>query len=559
MKRVSLRLKFAVLFAAVISVALGASIFWSMFTQQKQAEKEMLEKAQILAQEMDAVWTFFETNQHQFKTDENGNYELYCVIAAKSVSKFFTSETDYTIHYTNLTTRRASDAPDEFELEALGAFRDNDGLDEYYGIAEYGESKQAFRYVQPLYMAESCLECHGDPAGELDSFGYAKEGKRLGDLAGAVSIVMPIDIYLEGIQSITWQNIAFFAAVMLIGFAVIFSGVSRLVTKPIGELEDAAERIEEGDLDIDVGHIGNRDEIQDLAKRINSMAAQLSHSYENLEMQVKERTDELASANQVLEGQRIQLEKANAALQESNEFKSDFLAIMSHELRTPLTSILAFAEIWESSNTSRDEKERSAVHEVRENGQLLLYMVDNILEMAKSEAGKTQLVVEPVEMVDLMNTVESSLQFIAEKRSIELTTSVDADVPIIIADWEKLRRIIENLASNAVKYTKRGGRVAIRVCSDKAKDGIVISVSDTGIGITEENLPYLFEKFTQIDKSSQKRYSGSGLGLAVVKELVELHGGEVFVESEYKKGSTFSVFIPSGDNDWGDEHEDYAG
>ncbi|MEG2025997.1 MAG: DUF3365 domain-containing protein [Gordonibacter sp.] len=122
MKRVSLRLKFAVLFVVVIAAVLGVSIIWSTFTQQKQAEKEMLEKAQILAQEMDAVWTFFETNQHQFKTDEDGNYELYCVIAAKSVGKFFTSETDYIIHYTNLTTRRASDVPDGFELEALNAF-----------------------------------------------------------------------------------------------------------------------------------------------------------------------------------------------------------------------------------------------------------------------------------------------------------------------------------------------------------------------------------------------------------------------------------------------------
>ena len=141
MKRVGLRLKFAVLFIMVVTVVLGAAGLWSALSQQKQAEKEMLEKAQVLAQEMDAVWTFFETNQHQFKTDERGNYELYCVVAAKSVSKFFTAETDYTIHYTNVTTRRQSDAPDEFEAAALDAFLADPTLEEYYGIAEDGHPR----------------------------------------------------------------------------------------------------------------------------------------------------------------------------------------------------------------------------------------------------------------------------------------------------------------------------------------------------------------------------------------------------------------------------------
>lgn len=550
MRKISLRLKFAVLFIVVTATVLAGSAAWSAMSQQEQAEKEMLEKAQILTQEMDAVWAFFETNQHQFKEDENGNYELYCVIAAKSVSKFFTSETDYSIHYTNSTTRRLSDAPDEFETKGMDTFLENPELVEYYAIEDMGEGSQVFRYMQPLYMTASCLECHGDPVGELDSFGYEKEGKKEGDIAGAISIVMPIDIYMKGIRDNTFTNILFFGAMLLIGFAAIYYGVSKLVTNPICELEGAAKQIESGNLDINVDHIGNKDEIHDLAERISLMAKQLKLSYENLENQVRVRTDELAHANEILRDQRVELENANEILKESNEFKSDFLAIMSHELRAPLTSILAFAEIWEKSNKSTDEKERAAVHEIRENGQLLLHMVDNILETAKAEAGKIELIVEPVDMVDLLGSLEKSMAFLAEKREISLKTQVDSDVPIIIADWEKLRRILENLTSNAIKYTKRGGEVRIEVSTDNEKDGIVINVIDNGIGITEENLPYVFEKYTQIDKSSQKRYSGSGLGLAVVKELIELHNGTVSVQSSYKSGSTFSVFIPFGDNIW---------
>lgn len=554
MKRVGLRLKFAVLFIMVVTVVLGAAGLWSALSQQKQAEKEMLEKAQVLAQEMDAVWTFFETNQHQFKTDERGNYELYCVVAAKSVSKFFTAETDYTIHYTNVTTRRQSDAPDEFEAAALDAFLADPTLEEYYGIADYEKTgTRVFRYLQPLHMGESCLECHGEPAGELDSFGYQKEGKREGDIAGAVSIVMPIDLYLENIKGNIASSVFFYSCVLVMGFAVILFGVSRLITKPLGKLEDATGRIEKGDFDVDVEGIGDRDEIERLAQRFESMAAQLKRSYESLESQVRERTGELAQANAELEQRREQLERANAVLQETNEFKSDFLATMSHELRTPLTSILAFTEIWENMDVERDDKERAAVHEVRESGQLLLYMVDNILEMARSEAGKATLSIEPVDMMDLINAVEKPTGFLAQKRSIRLTACVDADVPIIMADWEKLRRIVENLVSNAVKYTRRGGDVQVRVRNDEARGGIVVSVEDNGIGISEENLPFVFDRYTQIDKSSQKRYSGSGLGLAVVKELVELHGGEVWVESEYKEGSTFYVFVPSGDNLWNED------
>ena len=561
-RRVSLRLKFAVLVIAVGAAVLGSSMMYSVYSQERQAEAEMLEKAQILAQEMDAVWAFFETNQHYFKTDENGNYELYCVIAAKAVSRFFTSETDYTIHYTNITTRRAADAPDAFETEAMEAFIADPSLKEYYALSEY-EGNQAFRYVEPLYMVESCLECHGEPAGELDSFGYPKEGKQVGDIAGAISIVMPVDLYMDGVKDGIVRSVVFFGVVLLIGFALVWYGVSKLVTRPVRALERAAEEIEGGNLDIEVAHIGSRDEIADLACRINSMAAKLRDSYENLESLVRSRTEELATANEELaranaelEAQRATLEQANAVLQETNEFKSDFLAIMSHELRTPLTSIIAFTEIWEKTNSCTDERERAAVHEVRDNGQLLLTMVNNILEMARSEAGRNELMVEPVDMDDLINTVEKTLGFIAEKRAIELSTSVDADVPIIMADWEKLRRIIENLVSNAIKYTKRGGWVHVSVTRDEARDGVVIAVADNGIGISAEDLPHVFDKYIQIDRSSQKRYSGSGLGLAVVKELVALHGGEVWVESAYKEGSTFSVFIPSGDNSWEEASDD---
>ncbi|MDR1088251.1 MAG: DUF3365 domain-containing protein [Coriobacteriales bacterium] len=559
MKRASLRLKLTVLLIGAIVVMLGIFVSWNTVAQRSQAEREMLEKAQILSDEMDAVWKFFEVNQHQFEVDKDGNEGLYCVIAAKAVSKFFTEDTNYIIHYTNLSTRRPADTPDAFEVDALQAMHANPQVSEYYRLELDAEQQQVFRYAKPLFITESCLECHGDPAGELDQFGFAKEGLQKGDIAGAISIVMPIDIYLNSISNNINQGMITIALVAVVLFAVITFGVSRLVLRPLREFEAAAESIEGGDLNVNLEGIGGRDEIHDLALRFNSMAKQLKNLYDDLESQVETRTGQLAFANRELEMQRQQLEDTNLLLLRTSEYKSDFLAIMSHELRTPLTSILAYTELWELPALPSAEEERAVIQEIQANGHLLLNMVDNILEMARMESGRVELICEPVDMVDLVHMTENTLHSLANRRNIELSCEVSTDVPLINADWEKLRRIIVNLASNAIKFTKKGGQVSIRVTYLEDRASIKLLVSDNGIGIREEDVPSIFERFTQSEQSSMKRYSGSGLGLAVVRELVEILHGSITVESEHKKGSRFAVIIPVGDNDWEAHDEDNAG
>ncbi len=549
MKRISLRLKISVLLIVAIAVMLGLFIFWSSVNQYRQAESEMLEKAQILSDEMGAVWKFFEVNQHQFDVDKEGNEGLYCVIAAKAVSKFFTTDTDYIIHYTNLNTRRPVDAPDAFEVEALQVMNENASVTEYYRSEIVDEKGWVFRYARPLYINETCLDCHGDPKGELDKFGFPKEGLKIGDIAGAISVVMPIDIYMSGISKNIYQGVALIVVIAVVLFAIIMFGVSRLVTRPLKQFETVAAQIESGDLDVNIENIGDRDEIHALALRFNSMASELKALYDNLEGQVDTRTKQLETANAELQMQRRQLEEANELLLRTSQYKSDFLAIMSHELRTPLTSILAFTELWEYPNMLGDEEER-VIKEIQANGQILLNMVDNILVMARMEEGRVELILEQVDMVDLISTTEKTLHALADRREINLSTSVSAEVPLLNTDWEKLRRIIVNLASNAIKFTKRGGMVNIAVTCSEDKRLLVLKVSDNGQGMQKEDIPKIFERFTQSEQSSVKRYSGSGLGLAVVKELVEMMGGTIDVESEFKVGSTFIVTIPVEDADW---------
>ena len=566
MRHVSLRIKFSVLFAAVVLVALPLYVVWNQHVQNERAQQEMLEKAQILTQEMDAVWQFMEVNQDRMKSAEDMGYatdDLYCVIAAKSVSKLFTVKSDYVIHYTNLETRRMADAPDEFETEALRALHADADVVEYYALTDY-KGHQAFRYVKPIYATESCLECHGEPKGEIDRIGFPKEGIREGDIAGAISIVMPVDLYMDAVRASTGQQIAFYSVVLIAGVAAIWIAVTRLVTGPLGKLKAVSHRIEEGDYDVDFSNIGDRDEIADVSLHLGSMVGELRALNAGLEEIVGERTAELATTNAELRERRAQLEQVNsrleamnARLQDEVQYKSDFLAIMSHELRTPLTSIIASTELWLAGGYDFEPDEVDIVNEIKINGQLLLEMINNILEMARIEANRVTMHYEYVDLVDLIQMVVYTLAPLAQAKDQALSTAVARDVPIIQADWEKLRRVLENLISNAIKFTKREGSICVGAEPADAAT-VRIFVRDTGVGIAAEDLPTIFDRFRQADRSAGRRYRGSGLGLSVVRELVDLHGGRVEVQSEPKVGTTFSVFVPVS-QEKGKTDEDLAG
>ncbi len=570
MKRIGLRLKFIILLIGIVAVMLVVNIFSTQNMQLRQAEAEMLEKAQILSQELDAFWTFMEINETRINTDSDGEEDfkgLYCVVAAKSVCMLFSTETDYKIQYTNLKTRRKADAPDEFEITALERFNNNPEVREHYALTEF-EGEEAFRYVKSLYITDSCLKCHGDPVGELDIFGYPKEGMKIGDVAGAVSIVMPVDTYLNGLQNNITQQALLLGLLLVLCLAAVFIAVSKLVTRPLAKLESVAQQIEKGDFDVDVSGIGYRDEISDLSLHISTMANELSGFYGELESKVSERTLQLEEANKELDYRKHQLEIINEKLQKDSEYKSEYLATMSHELRTPLTSIIAFAEMWERTTGEKSAKDLHTVNEIKINGQILLNIVNNILEMSRLEAGNTELSIEQVDLVDIFGMVERTVNPLAEKKGIDINYSVESSVPVFKADWEKLRRIVENLVTNSVKYTHRCGIVSIRAYFIErdsktaviniikqhsliigkplvgGKDYVAIEVCDDGMGIVQENLGQIFEKFKQDSQSAYRRYKGTGLGLAVVKELVELHGGTIGVQSVSKQGSTFTVLLP---------------
>ena len=320
---------------------------------------------------------------------------------------------------------------------------------------------------------------------------------------------------------------------------------SKLVLHPIDNLRRAAKSVSEGDFayQLEQNHttIGGCDELTALTSDFDRMARDLQALYEDLEGQVRSKTDDLMVLNDLLNYQKRELKTALDRLGEEVAYKNEFFAIVSHELRTPLTSILAYARIL-ADDDALMPKTRDAVREIESNATLLLDMVNNILAISKHAAGKDELLPEPVDFVDLVGYVKKALDPIADGKAVTLTARVAADVPLSMADWEKLRRILENLVSNAIKYTHRNGAVQVAVSFD-GRD-IIMRVSDDGMGIAPDELDDIFELYKQAGQSANRRYRGTGLGLAVVSNLTELHGGSVSVESKVKEGSTFTVRIP---------------
>ena len=570
--RYGIRFKIAVSIGVIMIALMAVDILWNLSLQNAQAENEAREKAEVLAAEMRAAWDFVDMNQEVINRAEDGAFRtkhLVCVVAAKSISMLFTSETDYSIRFTNDTPRQAANAPDAFEQEALAAFNADPDRKAFWRVVDAGDGTRVFRYTEPLYVTESCLECHGDPVGELDQYGYPKEGMQVGQVGGAMSITEPMGIYAAGIQDSMMQQAIMVLFMMVAAFIGLYFVTSQLVLQPIDELRSAAGAVGKSDFNytLTVPDPGERprDELAELTGEFDRMARDLEALYADLEGQVRSKTDDLMVLNDMLNYQKRELKVALDRLGDEVAYKNEFFAIVSHELRTPLTSILAYARIL-NADDSLAPKTREAVGEIESNATLLLNMVNNILVISKHAAKKDELLPEPVDFVDLAQFARKALAPIAEGKDVRLTCTVAPNVPLSMADWEKLRRILENLVNNAIKYTHRGGFVRLTIgfedgetdshsesekADTNAPDGedaaagwIVMRVADDGMGIAPEELDQIFELYKQAGQSANRRYRGTGLGLAVVRDLTELHGGTVTVESRVKEGSTFTVRIP---------------
>ena len=251
--------------------------------------------------------------------------------------------------------------------------------------------------------------------------------------------------------------------------------------------------------------------------------------------------DSLRRVNSDLDSKVDELAQANLALYESNRLKSDFLATMSHELRTPLNSILGFSEVL-LSGQGLNEKQNRWIHNIQSSGEQLLNLINDILDLAKIEAGKMQVRIEDFSIRDVFEVMLTMFRQRAEKKNIELRDQIIGKMPLLRQDPGKIQQILANLLSNAITFTPEGGRVLF---SAEAKDGqLILVVSDTGVGIAPEDQELVFEKFRQAGNPLTRSHAGTGLGLSIIRELTKLLGGGITLRSELGRGSTFTLSLP---------------
>jgi len=254
--------------------------------------------------------------------------------------------------------------------------------------------------------------------------------------------------------------------------------------------------------------------------------------------------DEVKSARAQLQERAERLEDANARLKELDRIKSQFLANMSHELRTPLNSIIGFSEVLQDGILGEvSEQQHSALEEIWHSSKHLLDLINDLLDFSRIENGRMTLHKTTFRLCDLLDEVKTTIYPLTAKKSQELGIRLETGLPPVIADRLRLKQILLNLLSNASKFTQAGGHITL-TCFLKENDQVLFSVADDGIGISPEDQKIIFEEFRQVDGTVTRTEAGSGLGLTISKRLVELAGGQIWVESQLGKGAVFSFLLP---------------
>ena len=322
-------------------------------------------------------------------------------------------------------------------------------------------------------------------------------------------MVARIEVSHEAYLTARWVVIGF--AVGSIGLALVFGyAISWSLIGPVKEIEARLREIAAGNFSQRVA-IPNRDELGALATNLNRMNEELGRLYQQLEA--------------------------------ANRHKSEFLASMSHELRTPLNAILGFSEVLlERLFGDLNAKQEEYLQDVLDSGRHLLSLINDILDLSKVEAGQMELEVGSFALSEILENGLTMIRERAGRHGIALSLDVDPAIDVIEADERKVKQVVFNLLSNAVKFTPDGGQVGISAGMDDA--GVRITVSDTGIGIAPEHQERIFEEFQQVGGVYTEKREGTGLGLALAKKFVELHGGRLWVESEVGHGSRFTFTLP---------------
>lgn len=380
-------------------------------------------------------------------------------------------------------------------------------------------------YYHVVQFSDNCMQCH-----------RRFETKQAEEIPFCV---VKVKIPFSQTQVASAGTVAVMIAIAMVTVAFTLSFVHwvfrNIVLNPLNHLRSVSDEISRGNIYLRA-NIDTGDEFNALGDAFNRMLRHMTESQ-----------SKLRELNYELDLKIDQLAQANLQLYEGNRLKSDFLANMSHELRTPLNSILGFSDVLHGIEQLND-KQRKYVRNIQSSGRVLLEMINEILDLAKIEAGKMKVTPVSFDLPILVQSQCNMLQSLLDEKNMDLQMEFAADLPPVFQDQAKIQQIITNLLSNAIKFTPDGGLITVQV-GLASEHLFFLTVTDTGVGIPESDFEIIFEKFRQSkivlqDDGLTRQYSGTGLGLSIVKELCRLLGGEIHLTSQLGTGSTFQVVLP---------------
>jgi len=502
-KRFGLRAKILLLLAAMCIPIIGGLVYISIDTLSTTINEDFEERATLVAQFFSAdTNSLDEISYEHFQSEIEKLDELNPDINKISV---YAREGDQVIRIASTNRDQIGEVADPEDYAPLETNQ-----------ATHAESEKDGRKV---IEAVAPLTVDGVPAATIGIYMYLE----------------PRDNLIHQ-QQIKFMLIGGLGIVVLL--VLLYLSLNLYMVKPVAKLARLTQAVAKGDFTQKV-KIRSKDELGELGRSVNRMTESLEIQSEDL----KGKVGELEMVNKAIQAREQELQATNRQLEKANRLKSQFLATMSHELRTPLNSIIGFSELLEDETYGAlNNKQMKYVGNIVVSSKHLLQLINDILDLAKVESGTVGIHPEKLSLSDAMSVVKSVVEPLATKKDIGLSIEVADGVETITADPARLKQILYNLLSNAIKFTPTGGKVSITAAASNGN--VEISVTDTGIGIGEKDQQCIFSEFLQVEDSYARKYEGTGLGLALTRKLVELHGGRIWVESSPGKGSCFTFTIP---------------